>query len=565
MSFSGRRLPSRPVSTPPSTQTPVGAREKPPATKSTRATASRLHPPSQEEAWTDAESVIPDLGSAIEFLQNKMLIPEGDHAVTPESLITGLLHLAYLRPAHELAQRGLIALAYVAKAVLVEDAQEAVSRAVLERAETQLTIRLDEHASHVEARMAALTRSVEQMKGEMETSVAELKGACESVQKTEEALAHACGKLEEARSSAGYPGEPAPSVPTLTLETAPVRVRRAATLADLLQRQVLVRGASLHDEAGERLQDDALLARARCALDAMAGEGLSPPGNGEIEQAKVLRHEDVVFTTTAPDMAKWLLKPAVAKPFARKMGLRAQVIERTYKLVAERVPVSFNPQDAATLRAVEQAHDLRAHSIARAEWIKPIERRFPGQRTAFVMLTITGVDQANRALKGLTLAGRKVLVRRDLEEPKRCARCQGYDGHFARECQAGTDVCANCAGTHPTSQCRAAGETSAYRCANCGVDGHAAWDRSCPTLRAKVRARAIRKADAGFRFFVTNAPETWVSDEDELGRAPPPPTVWSQVQHQFERADNRTQPLQQSRLDTFFDGPSHSSATNHRQ
>ncbi|KAI0362990.1 hypothetical protein BV20DRAFT_959209, partial [Pilatotrama ljubarskyi] len=108
-------------------------------------------------------------------------------------------------------------------------------------------------------------------------------------------------------------------------------------------------------------------------------------------------------------------------------------------------------------------------------------RRSPGQRTAFIMLMITGVDQANRALKGLTLAGRKVLVRRDLEEPKRCARCQSYDGHFARECRAVTDICAHCAGTHPTSQCEVAGEPRAHRCANCGVDGHAAWDRSCPT------------------------------------------------------------------------------------
>ncbi|KAI0362989.1 hypothetical protein BV20DRAFT_1058439, partial [Pilatotrama ljubarskyi] len=157
--------------------------------------------------------------------------------------------------------------------------------------------------------------------------------------------------LEEARPPAGNLGELPSTAPTLTLETAPVRVRRAATLADLLQRQVLVRGASLHDEAGERLTGEELLARAGRALDEMAREGLSPPGDGEIEQAKVLRHDDVVFTTTTPDMAKWLLKPAVAKPFAHKIGLQAQVIERTYKLVAERVPIAFKPNDPATLRA----------------------------------------------------------------------------------------------------------------------------------------------------------------------------------------------------------------------
>ncbi|KAI0364121.1 hypothetical protein BV20DRAFT_1039580 [Pilatotrama ljubarskyi] len=289
------------------------------------------------------------------------------------------------------------------------------------------------------------------------------------------------------------------------MDAAPVRVRRAATLADLLQHQVLVRGAVLRDNAGARLSD-----------------------------------------------VEWLLKPTVAKPFARKMGLAAQVIEHTYKLVAERVPVHFNPQDPAVLRAVEKAHHLQPHAIVRAEWIKPVEHRFAGQCTAFVMLTITGVEQANLALKGLTLAGRKVLVRRDLNEPKRCACCQSYDGHFARECKARGDVCANCTGPHPSAQCDSAGNPKAYHCSNCDASGHAAWDHACPTLRAKVRARTFRKADTGSRFFVTNTPETWVSEEEELARAPPPPSVWSQVRHHFRQADHCSQPSQQSRLDTYF-------------
>lgn len=69
-----------------------------------------------------------------------------------------------------------------------------------------------------------------------------------------------------------------------------------------------------------------------------------------------------------------------------------------------------------------------------------------------------------------------------------------------------------------------------------------------------MSAQVNRKADSGFRFFVTNAPDTWVSDEEELARAPPPPTVWSQVRHRFDKADRDHRPTQ-ARLDEFLDAP----------
>ncbi|OSC96534.1 hypothetical protein PYCCODRAFT_1379001, partial [Trametes coccinea BRFM310] len=114
------------------------------------------------------------------------------------------------------------------------------------------------------------------------------------------------------------------------------------------------------------------------------------------------------------------------------------------------------------------------------------------------------------------------------------------------------DVCANCAGPHSTAQCNTADDPHSYRCANCDTAGHAAWDRCCPTLRARVSARAHRKADSGFRFFVTNSPKTWVSEEEELQHAPPPPTVWSQVRHHFDHADSRSQRKSQTTIDAYL-------------
>lgn len=508
----------------------------------------------------EAELLVPDLGAALGFLQGKELIPEGDNAITGESLISGLLHLAFSATG-DLAKHGILSFAYIAKAVLDHNIQTAVSGAVVERAEGQLRLRLDHHTSHVEDRLEEFGETITKMTKEIEGCSASLREACERVQGAEDALVAARRGMHEATQSAARPGEPAVIAPTLTIDTAPVRVRRAATLADLLQRQVLVRGATLSSESGASLGEEELRTRAREVLDELGRGGLTPPGDATVEAAKILPHGDTVFTLSSIEAARWLLKPTVAKPFARKMGMAAQVVERTYRLVAERVPVTFDPRDQAALRAIEAAHLLKPNAIARAEWIKPVERRFAGQRTAFMMLTVTGIDQANTALKGLLIAGRKILVRRDIDEPKRCARCQAYGGHFARECKAAHDVCANCADSHPTSQCGVTGDPQRYRCANCKEDGHAAWDRACPALRARVSAHIHRKADSGFRFFVTNAPDTWISDEEELARAPPPPTVWSQVRHHFDHADTEQHGTQQSTLDGFLSAPGQSAAT----
>lgn len=100
----------------------------------------------------EAEKLVPDLSAAMEFLLGHELIPGGDNAFTGESLISGLLHLAFSTTG-DLAKRGILAFAHLAKGVLDHDAQTAVSDAVIERAEGQLRLRLDHHTSHVEDRL----------------------------------------------------------------------------------------------------------------------------------------------------------------------------------------------------------------------------------------------------------------------------------------------------------------------------------------------------------------------------------------------------------------------------
>lgn len=289
-------------------------------------------------------------------------------------------------------------------------------------------------------------------------------------------------------------------------------------LAELLQRQVLVKNMILKDTQGRHLNDREALERARQVLELMAREGLMPPDDTQVESAKIHSRGDVIFTMSSAVAARWLLCTHAATAFSCKMGGIAKLVERTYKLVAEHVPVEFDLADQA-LRQLEGTHSLKAGVIIHADWIKPLAKRFPGQRTAFMMLTVLGIDQANIALKGLVFAGWAVIIRHDIIKPKCCARCQKYDGHFAKECPAQGDTCATCAGLHPMALCDCT-DLNCHHCANCGVDGHTAWDKSCPAFLEQIRTHQLCRADSGFRFFVTDNPETWVSDEEELAYAP---------------------------------------------
>lgn len=215
--------------------------------------------------------------------------------------------------------------------------------------------------------------------------------------------------------------------------------------------------------------------------------------------------------------------------FSWKMGMEAQIVEQLYKLVVKGIPVSFEPSGTAGLWVLEEANSLKTGTLNCTEWIKPPEKHHPRQCTAFLLLTISSIEQANQVLKGLTVMGWCVLVWHGLIEPRCCAKCQSNDAFRPVVHLWAPQLHHMCQG--PPNH------TKDPDCYSWNVPGHAAWDDSCPMLHAKVRAHTVRHADSGFRFFVMNNPETWVIEEQDLLQAPPPPTVWSQVCQPAARPD----------------------------
>jgi hypothetical protein len=154
-------------------------------------------------------------------------------------------------------------------------------------------------------------------------------------------------------------------------------------------------------------------------------------------------------------------------------------------------------------------NELGAGAVLEAQYLKAPEKRAPGQRTAFVSITLKTARQANKALKeGLIIEGKKVFGRKDIQEARRCLKCQGFSNrHRAATCLQVHDTCALCGQMHRTSECP---NPNGRYCVNCKVDSHFASSKNCPVFIAECEKISHHFPDNKYRFFpILDDPSTW--------------------------------------------------------
>lgn len=123
------------------------------------------------------------------------------------------------------------------------------------------------------------------------------------------------------------------------------------------------------------------------------------------------------------------------------------------------------------------------------------------------------------------MEGERKPVRKLEEDPTRCFKCQQIGvgpKHTTHNCTSLTDICAKCAGAHPTAGCKI--PKAKWRCASCLKvklpHNHAAWDRCCLCfLKEKAKLRD-RKPEYKYKYFPEkDLPWMWAmrNDLDEFG------------------------------------------------
>lgn len=458
--------------------------------------------------YAEHKAKIPDLPSAITLLEERGWIPPLEEP-NGGALVAGMDQLA-LSVGSAVAVEGLIALAIYAKAVLEARVSVAISEeimvAVQDKVYEAVEAAIAESGALADSR-EEVARANEELTGSsvrVEAGLARVEKMCGQIQETATRPVGTFAEVAAARAQ----GAPAPG-----RTPAPQgQMARVVDRAKLRARQLLVDNVALGDEEGVRITEEVVVLKANVALSMMKGEGDMPPAGGEVVAATVLRNGGVVLEFGTQAGADWVRETKDrSAAFASKMGTTAEVKGRQYKVVAEFVPVRFNPDDAAALRAIEERGQLPAGSIVYARWIKPVGKRQEGQQVAHVMLTLSSSSSANCAIaNGLIIAGKKVGVRRCLLEPLRCAKCHRFEPvHLARDCTQTEEQCGTCGdGSHPTRDCQVTDEAK-FRCVNCKRAGHTTWSRQCPTFLAQLQKMQQRQPDHGFRFFPTEDPQTW--------------------------------------------------------
>ncbi|KAG2049732.1 hypothetical protein BDR06DRAFT_836393, partial [Suillus hirtellus] len=187
--------------------------------------------------------------------------------------------------------------------------------------------------------------------------------------------------------------------------------------------------------------------------------------------------------------------------------------EQTFQIIAEYVPTTFDPESKEALTEAEKRSGLSPGAIVKAKWLKPINRRNHGQRTAFCTITCATREDANKAIKqGLTIEGRKIASRKLLPEPTRCLKCQQLtSAHIATNCPNKEDICGTCTKNHRTSDCTiTSSEMEQQHCKNCDQSGHAAWSRECPKFAERSAKLLEQVEEAQYKYFpVENDPDSW--------------------------------------------------------
>jgi hypothetical protein len=167
------------------------------------------------------------------------------------------------------------------------------------------------------------------------------------------------------------------------------------------------------------------------------------------------------------------------------------------------IPLTFRPEKKTDLEETEETNNLESGDIIKARWIKPTVRRKATQTCGHVILSLSSARAANKVLaNGLFICQKKVYPKKCKKEPIHCLKFHGWN-HIASECTRELDLCGTCAHNHCTSECT---NQINLHCTPCESDGHASWDRGCPTFQHKCNKMNERTEDNQLPYFLTHEP-----------------------------------------------------------
>ena len=220
----------------------------------------------------------------------------------------------------------------------------------------------------------------------------------------------------------GTKGNSPDSYADRTRRTIPAMHATAVAKAELQKRKIrLIKAAGLADGDGMgELTERQWVEKANAALGLLVGHEDNKLADVLfVGVSKEREGRGVIFEMNSGEAARWLKDKQVMEEFLVKMGPVVDFKVQTYEVVIDWVPVSFDAEEPAAWKRVEQSNGLRESVIRGAAWIKPTHLRTDGQQTAIAILRLATREDANQVIEnGVFIEGKKVWGRKQVQEPK---------------------------------------------------------------------------------------------------------------------------------------------------
>lgn len=287
------------------------------------------------------------------------------------------------------------------------------------------------------------------------------------------------------------------------------------------RRQVLVDFEKTEELQLEVMDEKTLTRKATDALYTVFAAATGPkPDEVKLKSGVLLRNGGLLLELNSSEAANWLRSGGVTSSFLDNLGSGASIKNRTYQVIVQFVPVTFDPTNDDHVRGFEENNNIAIGSIAKMDWIKPKKDRKEGQKVATLRVYHQDAESANVILKqGAYVFDKRVEPRRPHKEPIRCLRCHKF-GHERRNCSYQIAYCGKCTRAHETDDCSE--PPTEYKCINC-LGPHPSYSRECPKFWEKCQQMDQRCPENGLAFYPTDEPWTWITLDHAASSQPPPP------------------------------------------
>jgi len=110
-----------------------------------------------------------------------------------------------------------------------------------------------------------------------------------------------------------------------------------------------------------------------------------PKGKIEVDFINKAHGDTILPQLNSKLAADWLRDPIIESKFTEKFANDSYVVGRKYSILVPRTPITFDSTNEANLCKIKEGNNFGPHEIAKAKWVKPVNKRREGQTHAYSM------------------------------------------------------------------------------------------------------------------------------------------------------------------------------------